>query len=126
MLIVNYPRLQCIKSIGQVAEVGFWDQIIPFRFFEHHLKSVTMVNFFGLRAEVEFVKFLVQHGRVLERITIVCEHKLTATWEKTKRRELRLKNRASMDLEVIFLRKSEFDFDSYEWGLLFYRPLASF
>jgi FBD len=126
MLIVDYPRLQCIRSIGQGPDTGFWEQQIPFGFFERHLKSVILVNFFGLRTEVEFVKFLVRHGQVLERITIVCEHKLTAAWEKTKRRELRLRNRASMDLKVVFLRNADFDSDSCEWAPLFYRPLPTY
>ncbi|KAJ4795096.1 F-box/RNI-like/FBD-like domains-containing protein [Rhynchospora pubera] len=115
--------IKCIKSIGPAPDIGFWEQQAPFGFFEQHLKSVTMVNFSGMRTEVEFVKFFVQHGRVLKRITLIYKHKPSATWQKTKRRELRLKNRASMYLEVVFVHKSDFDPDSCAWAPLFHRPL---
>ncbi|KAJ1685725.1 hypothetical protein LUZ63_017115 [Rhynchospora breviuscula] len=116
--------IKCIKSIGPALDIGFWEQQAPFGFFEQHLKSVTMINFSGMKTEVEFVKFFVQHGRVLERITLIYKHKPSATWQKTKRRELRLKNRASMYLEVVFVHKSDFDPDSCEWAPLFHHPLA--
>ncbi|KAJ3701638.1 hypothetical protein LUZ61_005343 [Rhynchospora tenuis] len=117
--------IKCIKSIGPAPDIGFWEKQAPFGFFEQHLRSFTMINFSGMRTEVEFVKFFVQHGRVLERITLVYEHKLSATWQRTKRRELRLKNRASMYLEVVFVHKSDFDPDSSEWAPLFHCSLPN-
>ncbi|KAJ4818930.1 F-box/RNI-like/FBD-like domains-containing protein [Rhynchospora pubera] len=109
--------IKCIRSIGPGPDEGFWEQQAPFGFFEHHLRYVTMINFSELSAEMQFLKFLIHHGRVLERITFVCPHKLTDTWQKTMRRELSLLNCASINPEVVFLRES----DSCEWVPLFYR-----
>ncbi|KAJ1691738.1 hypothetical protein LUZ63_015893 [Rhynchospora breviuscula] len=118
-----FPCLETLYikgSIGQDQHIGFWEQQAPFGFCEHHLKSVTMIQFCGRGAEVEFVKFFVEHGQVLQRITLICEDELTADRVTTLRCELCLENRASMHLEVEILHKYDFIPDSCEWASLFY------
>ncbi|KAJ3687094.1 hypothetical protein LUZ61_016258 [Rhynchospora tenuis] len=119
-----FPCLETLYikgSIGQDQHIGFWEQQAPFAFCEHHLKSVTMIQFCGQGAEVEFVKFFVEHGQVLERITLVCEDRPTA--DRVTTRELCLENHASMHLEIEILHKFDFIPDSCEWASLFYTSL---
>ncbi|KAJ1691739.1 hypothetical protein LUZ63_015894 [Rhynchospora breviuscula] len=121
-----FPCLETLYikgSIGQDQHIGFWEQQAPFGFCEQHLKSVTMIQFCGQGSEVDFVKFFVEHGQVLERITLVCEDKPTADRVTTLRRDLCLENRASMHLEIEILHKFDFITDSCEWASLFYTSL---
>ncbi|KAJ3687093.1 hypothetical protein LUZ61_016257 [Rhynchospora tenuis] len=125
-VLICFPCLETfyIKgSIGQDQHIGFWEHQAPFGFLEHHLKSVTMIEFCGRGPEVEFVKFFVEHGQVLERITLLYNYNMTADSATTLRRELSLVNRASMHLEVEILHQYDFIPDSCEWASLFYTSL---
>ncbi|KAJ4809246.1 F-box/RNI-like superfamily protein [Rhynchospora pubera] len=121
-----FPCLETLYikgSIEPTPHIGFWEQQAPFDFFGHHLKSVTVFQFLGMDAEVEFVKFFVQHGQVLERISLICLFEPTDKLVRKLRREWCLENRASIHLEVEFLHMTGFDPDSCEWAPLFHRPL---
>ncbi|KAJ4769446.1 Ribosomal RNA apurinic site specific lyase [Rhynchospora pubera] len=121
-----FPCLETLYIKGYIEQdqhIGFWERQAPFVFCENHLKSLTMIEFCGQGAEVEFVKFFVEHGQVLERITLVCEDKLTADSRTTLRRDLCLENRASMHLEVEILNEFDFALDSREWASLFHDSL---
>ncbi|KAJ1691741.1 hypothetical protein LUZ63_015896 [Rhynchospora breviuscula] len=121
-----FPCLETLDIKGSfypASDVGFWEQQAPFGFFERHLKSITMIEFVGPGADMEFAKYFVQHGQVLERITLVCGHYVTESWSTTLRRNLCLQNHAAMHLKVQILGPYDYHPNSCEWAPLFYNAL---
>jgi hypothetical protein len=53
---------------------------------------------------VEFVLFLVFHGKVLQKITLLCYKYISMKFVETKRRQVCMDKRASSDLELFFVR----------------------
>ncbi|KAJ4782808.1 F-box/FBD/LRR protein [Rhynchospora pubera] len=121
-----FPCLETLDIKGSfypAPDVGFWEQQAPFGFFECHLKSITMIEFIGPGADMEFAKYFVQHGKVLERITLICGQHVTESWSTTLRRNLCLENRAARHLKVQILGPYDYHPNSCEWALLFYNDL---
>ncbi|KAK9027891.1 hypothetical protein V6N11_067712 [Hibiscus sabdariffa] len=77
----------------------------------HSLKEVEVTGFRGFKIDVDFVTYLLEHGRVIEKITINCCHPSWIgkiwEWESIKEREkarkhaLQLKSKSSPTTEFV-------------------------
>lgn len=90
---------------GYFLDRGFWDEQDCFSFLDH-LTTVTVKGFYCVRSEVEFVRFLVIHWKVLKKITLLCYKYITEKFVETERRHVCMDKRASSDLELFFVRDS--------------------
>ncbi|KAL4281652.1 hypothetical protein GQ457_03G010110 [Hibiscus cannabinus] len=77
----------------------------------HSLKEIEVTGFRGFKIDVDFVTYLLEHGRVIEKITINCCHQSWIgkiwEWESIKEREkarkhaLQLKSKSSPTTEFV-------------------------
>ncbi|KAJ1683607.1 hypothetical protein LUZ63_019228 [Rhynchospora breviuscula] len=96
---------------------GIWDEH-GFLSFLDHLKTVTVKGFYGNRSDVELVRYLVVHGKVLRKTTLLCSKAFSEKFVEAKKRQFCIKKRASSDLELFFLRDSNSNVHFSLWNEL--------
>ncbi|KAJ4797194.1 F-box/RNI-like/FBD-like domains-containing protein [Rhynchospora pubera] len=94
-----------------------WDEH-GFLSFLDHVKTVTVKGFYGNRSDVELVRYLVVHGKVLRKTTLLCYKALCEKFVEAKRRQFCIEMRASSDLELVFLRDSKSNVHFSTWNEL--------
>ncbi|KAJ1687830.1 hypothetical protein LUZ63_019220 [Rhynchospora breviuscula] len=102
--IMNYET--CIS--GRYSKKVIWDEQGSLDFLDH-LKTVTMKGFHGDKRDAELLRYLVINGKVLKRVTLLCSKSkpITEHFVKNIRWQLCFKNRASIDLELMFFADTE-------------------
>lgn len=72
---------------------------------DNHLKYVKLVGEVEPGTNLNFAKFLIAKAQKLKVMTLVCGSGWRTEWEEESRRQLCLKNRASFDAQVIFMKE---------------------
>jgi hypothetical protein len=72
---------------------------------DHHLKKLRIGDYSGNRPHVEFVKFFILNGRVLESLVldILFVGEDSDSWITEQRRQLQLERRASIGARIEFI-----------------------
>ncbi|CAN6251472.1 unnamed protein product [Urochloa humidicola] len=69
-----------IKFLGSQStgtgkiNLKFWKEAGPIECVQHHMKKVVLREFRGTRSELDFLKFIAEHAKVLEKMVIVLTH----------------------------------------------------
>ncbi|KAJ4781449.1 F-box/FBD/LRR protein [Rhynchospora pubera] len=82
------------------AVQGVWNEQSSFEFLDYYLKEVVIQGFRGDEPEVEFLRFLIVNGKILDKIILVDPR--STTINSKVQRELCFHKRASKDLELVF------------------------
>ncbi|KAJ4804609.1 F-box/RNI-like/FBD-like domains-containing protein [Rhynchospora pubera] len=75
--------------------------------FLDHLKTVTVKGFSGDQCDVELLRYLVVHGKVLRKIILLCSKHISKKFVETKKRQFCIEMRASSDLVLVFFRDTK-------------------
>ncbi|CAL4969468.1 unnamed protein product [Urochloa decumbens] len=54
--------------------IKFWKEAGPIECVENHIKKMVLREFRGTRSELDFLKFIAEHAKVLEKMVIVLTH----------------------------------------------------
>ncbi|KAJ4749882.1 FBD-associated F-box protein [Rhynchospora pubera] len=98
---------------------SIWDEH-GFLSFLGHLKTVTVKGFYGNQSDVELVRYLVVHGMVLRKITLLCSKGFSQKFAEDKKRQFCIEKRASSDLELVFLRDAKSNVHFSLWNELIF------
>ncbi|KAJ3702004.1 hypothetical protein LUZ61_005709 [Rhynchospora tenuis] len=114
--VLDAPKLQQLGFInankyegnGDVCylDVGMWEEQGSLSFLDH-LKTVTVKGFWGDQCDVELLRYLVVHGKVLQTITLLCSKNITKKFVDIKKRQICIERRASSNLALFFFRDTE-------------------
>ncbi|KAJ4749930.1 F-box/RNI-like/FBD-like domains-containing protein [Rhynchospora pubera] len=85
---------------------GMWEEEGSLSFLDH-LKTVIVKGFWGDQCDVELLRYLVVHGKVLQTITLLCSKHITKKFVDIKKRQICIENRASSNLALVFFRDTE-------------------
>ncbi|KAJ4768240.1 F-box/RNI-like/FBD-like domains-containing protein [Rhynchospora pubera] len=88
--------------------------------FLDHLKSVIVKGFWGDQCDVELLRYLVVHGKVLQTITLLCSRHITKKFVDIKRRQICIENRASSNLALVFFRDTKENVHFSLWNDMIY------
>lgn len=106
-LIISSPNLSELEMLARpeesIAKTGstFWEDKIHLDCMFDQLRVVRIIDIYGIRAELDFVKFLLAHSPVLERLTVKSASADGGGMDLLK--ELLRYRRASVQAEVIYL-----------------------
>ncbi|KAJ4776529.1 F-box/RNI-like/FBD-like domains-containing protein [Rhynchospora pubera] len=112
-LLRCFPCLQnlyIMKYSGQsgryYSDKDIWDDQCYFSFLDH-LKSVTIKGFSSDQSDVEMLRYLILHGKVLKKVTLLCSIYMSQKLVENIRRQVCIEERASSDLELVFCLEME-------------------
>ncbi|KAJ4797180.1 F-box/RNI-like/FBD-like domains-containing protein [Rhynchospora pubera] len=83
-----------------------WDEQCSLSFL-NHLKTVNMRGFYGDWSDVELLRYLVLHGKVLKKVTLRCVVSVCQKFVETMRRQVSFEERESSDLELLFYQDAQ-------------------
>ncbi|KAJ4818934.1 F-box/FBD/LRR protein [Rhynchospora pubera] len=102
-LYICDPNKHTIQAVR-----GFWNEQGSFEFLDYYLKEVIIKGFRGDKAEVEFLRFLVVNGKLLDKIILLDPHSTSTTIDSEEiQRKLCFHKRASKDLELVFSSETQ-------------------
>jgi len=74
---------------------------------DHHLKKLVLMNYQGMKRDVEFANFFLLNAKVLEMVELATQRYSCDSKYLTKQHtKLHLKNRASKDTQVLYTYKN--------------------
>ncbi|KAJ1692643.1 hypothetical protein LUZ63_009341 [Rhynchospora breviuscula] len=88
------------------SDKDIWDDQRYFSFLDH-LKSVTIKGFSSDQSDVEMLRYLILHGKVLKKVTLLCSIYMSQNLVENIRRQVCIEERASSDLELVFCLEME-------------------
>ncbi|KAJ1687825.1 hypothetical protein LUZ63_019215 [Rhynchospora breviuscula] len=100
LFIMKYER----RGRGYYSH--YWNEQGSLSFLDH-LKTVNMRGFYGDWSDVELLRYLVLHGKVLKKVTLRCAVLVCQKFVETKRRQVCFEERASSDLELLFYQDAQ-------------------
>ncbi|KAJ4820927.1 F-box/FBD/LRR protein [Rhynchospora pubera] len=98
---------------------GMWEEQGSLSFLDH-LKTVTMKGFWGDQCDVELLRYLVVHGKVLQTITLLCSKHITKNFVDIKKRQICIEKRASSNLALVFFRDTKENVHFSLWNDMIY------
>ncbi|KAJ4749947.1 F-box/RNI-like/FBD-like domains-containing protein [Rhynchospora pubera] len=98
---------------------GIWEEQGSLSLLDH-LKTVTVKRFCGDQCDVELLRYLVVHGKVLHNITLLCSRHISKKFVLTKKRQICFEKRASSDLALVFFRDAKRNVHFSLWNDLIY------
>ncbi|KAJ1685699.1 hypothetical protein LUZ63_017089 [Rhynchospora breviuscula] len=103
---------------------GFWDELGPFDFLDYYLKEVIIKGFDGNEPEVEFLRFLVVNGKVLDKIILLAPS--STIYSETIQNEICFHKRASKDLALVFSLETKCKHHVFLWNPLLDKGFVPF
>ncbi|KAJ4775338.1 F-box/RNI-like/FBD-like domains-containing protein [Rhynchospora pubera] len=94
------------KGVRYYSDKDIWDDQCYFSFLDH-LKSVTIKGFSSDESDVEMLRYLILHGKVLKKVTLLCSIYMSQKLVENIRRQVCIEERASSDLELVFCLEME-------------------
>ncbi|KAJ1687790.1 hypothetical protein LUZ63_019180 [Rhynchospora breviuscula] len=98
---------------------GMWEEQGSLSFLDH-LKTVIVKGFWGDQCDVELLRYLVVHGKVLQTITLLCSKHITKKFVDIKKRQICIENRASSNLALVFFRDTKENVHFSLWNDMIY------
>ncbi|KAJ1687786.1 hypothetical protein LUZ63_019176 [Rhynchospora breviuscula] len=98
---------------------GMWEEEGSLSFLDH-LKTVIVKGFWGDQCDVELLRYLVVHGKVLQTITLLCSKHITKKFVDIKKRQICIENRASSNLALVFFRDTKENVHFSLWNDMIY------
>ncbi|KAJ1288901.1 hypothetical protein BS78_02G123700 [Paspalum vaginatum] len=87
-----------------------YNPLDPIECLETHLTEVVLYNYWGMRPDVDFAKFIILNAKVLKKMLFGAFNNGNAKWMASQRRRLQLDNRAAKDARFIFKRDRLYGF----------------
>ncbi|KAJ1687782.1 hypothetical protein LUZ63_019172 [Rhynchospora breviuscula] len=108
---------ECCLNEGMWEEQ--WEEQGSLSFLDH-LKTVIVKGFWGDQCDVELLRYLVVHGKVLRTITLLCPKHITKKFVDIKKRQICIENRASSNLALVFFRDTKENVHFSLWNDMIY------
>jgi hypothetical protein len=83
-----------------------YNPLDPVECLESHLRQVVVMNYCGMRPDVDFSKFFVLNAKVLKKMVFGSLNNCSDKWVANQHRRLQLDNKASQAAQLKFVRGS--------------------
>ena len=105
MLRFNLQSEEETRKPTGIISPKFWRKISPIECVQSHLKTIVLRQYEGHPAEYDFLKFIAEHARVLEKMVIFLKKELSNTEKEEVIAKLTPLNsaRASRESKLMFL-----------------------
>ncbi|KAJ1288903.1 hypothetical protein BS78_02G123900 [Paspalum vaginatum] len=109
-LVVDFLRcFPCLQKLHIMSHVNkdmknklSYNPLDPIECFETHLQQVVVNNYWGLRPDVDFAKFIILNAKVLNKMVFGTVHNNNGRWMTNQLRRLQLDKRAAKDAQFKF------------------------
>ncbi|WVZ62722.1 LOW QUALITY PROTEIN: hypothetical protein U9M48_012432 [Paspalum notatum var. saurae] len=103
-----FPCVQKLYILSQLTKdmknKRTYNPLDPIECLETHLTEVVLYNYWGMRPDVDFAKFIILNAKVLKKMLFGAINNGNAKWMASQRRILQLDNRSAKDARFIFRR----------------------